>query len=145
MSPDRKTAWCMRVCLSALQVCISTWDIRLHQPCDGRCSRVGVAAAASSTLLSLVFSALPLRLRAFDQAKVMFVRLATSVAISAVRNLACLGGEEILALSLKQAKDKRSMAQFKAMNWREKFTNIVGDYEREIYVWIGGSGERGGI
>lgn len=31
------------------------------------------------------------------------------------------------------------------MNWREKFTNIVGDYEREIYVWIEGSGERGGI
>lgn len=24
------------------------------------------------------------------------------------------------------------------MNWREKFTNIVGDYEREIYVWIEG-------
>lgn len=28
------------------------------------------------------------------------------------------------------------------MNWREKFTNIVGDYGREIYVW---SRERGGI
>lgn len=26
------------------------------------------------------------------------------------------------------------------MNWREKFTNIVGDYEREIYVWMGGGG-----
>lgn len=25
------------------------------------------------------------------------------------------------------------------MNWREKFTNIVGDYEREIYEWIGGA------
>lgn len=22
------------------------------------------------------------------------------------------------------------------MNWREKFTNIVGDYGREINVWI---------
>lgn len=26
------------------------------------------------------------------------------------------------------------------MNWREKFTNILRDYEREIYVW--GRGER---
>lgn len=31
------------------------------------------------------------------------------------------------------------------MNWREKFTNTIGDYEKEIYVWIGGSRERGGI
>lgn len=23
------------------------------------------------------------------------------------------------------------------MNWREKFTNIVGDYEREMHVWTG--------
>ncbi len=71
---------------------------------------MGVAASHS---LSLIFSALPLRLRAFDQAKVMFVRFAASVAITAVRNLTCLGGEEILALYLKQAKDKRSMAQFR--------------------------------
>lgn len=27
------------------------------------------------------------------------------------------------------------------MNWREKFTNTVGDYEREIYVWM----EEGGV
>lgn len=59
----------------------------------------------------LILSAL--RLRPFDQAKVMFVRFAASVAITAVRNLACSGGEEILALYLKQAKDKRSMAQFR--------------------------------
>lgn len=30
------------------------------------------------------------------------------------------------------------------MNWREKFTNIVGDYEREIYVWIEGGAESKG-
>ena len=43
----------------------------------------------------------------------MFVCFAASVAITAVRNLACLGGEEILALYLKQAKNKRSMVQFR--------------------------------
>lgn len=75
------------------------------------CSRVGVVAASYS--LSLDLSALPLRLPAFDQAKAMFARFAASVAISAVRNLACLGGEEILDLYLKQAKDKRSMTQFR--------------------------------
>lgn len=75
----------------------------------------------------------------------MFARFAASVAITAVRNLACLGGEEIPALYLKEAKDKRSMAQFGAMNWREKFTNIEGDYERgDICVdWRGGGGGGG--
>lgn len=36
MSPDRKTVWCMRVCLClpALQMCTSTWDLCLHQPCN---------------------------------------------------------------------------------------------------------------
>lgn len=42
----------------------------------------------------------------------MFVRCAVSVAVTAVRNLARMGGEQILALYLKQATDKRSMAQF---------------------------------
>lgn len=69
------------------------------------CYRVG----GSSFIL-----ALPLRLRTFDQAKVMFACFAASVAITAVRNHACLGGEQIQALYLKQAKDKRSMAQFRA-------------------------------
>lgn len=113
MSPDSKTVWCMHVCLSALQVCISTWDLCLHQPCDGRLSGAVGRGEAASYSFSLIFSALPLRLRAFDHTKVMFVRFAASVAINAVRNLACLGGEEILALYLKQAKDKRSMAQFR--------------------------------
>lgn len=43
----------------------------------------------------------------------MFASFAACVAITAVGELACLGGEKILALYLKQAKDKRSMAQFK--------------------------------
>lgn len=55
-------------------------------------------------------SALPLRLRAFDQAKVMFTCLATSVAITAIRNRPCLVGGETLVLYLNQVKDKRSMA-----------------------------------
>lgn len=88
---------------------------------------------AASCSPSLIFSALPLRLKAFDQAKSNICALC--VAISAVRNLTCSGGEEILALYLKQAKDKRSMASIQAINWREKFTNILGDYEREMYVW----------
>lgn len=29
------------------------------------------------------------------------------------------------------------------MNWREKFTNIVGDYGREINVWIVGAEREG--
>ncbi|KAI9519712.1 hypothetical protein NQZ68_025851 [Dissostichus eleginoides] len=29
------------------------------------------------------------------------------------------------------------MASIQAINWREKFTNILGDYEREMYVWMG--------
>lgn len=29
------------------------------------------------------------------------------------------------------------------MNWREKFTNRVGDYERERYVWVGGAENEG--
>lgn len=61
---------------------------------------------------SFIFSGRPLRLQAFDQAKVMFVSFVVIVAITAVRKLACLVGEKILALYLKQAKDKRSMAQF---------------------------------
>lgn len=24
------------------------------------------------------------------------------------------------------------------MNWREKFTNVLGDYEREMYEWMRG-------
>jgi len=71
---------------------------------------VGIAAAASDSL-PLVFPGL--RLHAFDQAKVMFAHFAASVAISAVRNLSSLAGEEILALYLKQVEDKRSMAQFR--------------------------------
>lgn len=67
----------------------------------------------SSFILCLIFSALPLRLQAFDQATETLLRFAASVAIAAVRNLTCLGGEEILAIYLKQAKDKRSMAQFR--------------------------------
>lgn len=74
-----------------------------------RCCRVGVAA---SRMLS-IFSARPLRLQIFDLAKVMFVRWAASIAIRAVRKPACLGEEKILGLYLKQAKDKRSMAQFR--------------------------------
>lgn len=73
-----------------------------------RCCRVGVAA---SRMLS-VFSGRPLRLQIFDLAKVMFVRCA-AIAITAVRKPACLGEEKILGLYLKQAKDKRSMAQFR--------------------------------
>lgn len=78
-----------------------------------QCYRLGGGGTAASHTLPFIFSAFPLRLRAFDQSKVMFVSFAASVAITAVGELACLGGEKILALYLKQAKDKRSMAQFK--------------------------------
>lgn len=74
---------------------------------------MGGGGGLASYVLPFIFSAFPLRLQAFDQTKVMFVSSAASVAITAVRRRACLGGEKILALYLKQAKDKRSMAQFK--------------------------------
>lgn len=43
----------------------------------------------------------------------------------------------------KTSQGEKINGPIQAMNWREKFTNIVGDYEREIYVWMGG-GEREG-
>lgn len=75
-----------------------------------------LAVAASAVLQSggrSLNPALPLRLRAFDQTKVMFTCLAASVAVTAIRNSACLVGGERLVLYLNQVKDKRSMAQFR--------------------------------
>lgn len=124
---------CVCVCLSALLVCISTWDLCLHQPCDGNLTSGG----------SSFICALPLRLRAFDQPSVMFVHCAASVAITAVRNLACLRREEIPALYLKQARDKKINGPIHGINWREKFTNMLRDYEKEICVWMGGAKSEG--
>lgn len=99
-----------------------------------QCYRLGGGGTAASYTLPFIFSVFPLRLRAFDQSKVMFVSFAACVAITAVGELACLGGEKILALYLKQPKDKRSMAQFKPWIGGKSSQNIVGDYEQEIYA-----------
>lgn len=81
-------------------------------------------------------------LRVFDQAKIMFTCLATSVAETAIRKCACLVGVETLVLYLNQAKDKRSMAQFRS--WiGDKSSQTLGDYEREIYEWKGGPESEG--
>lgn len=41
--------------------------------------------------------------------------------------------EELPALNLKQAMDKKINGPIQCKNWREKFTNMVGDYEEEMY------------
>lgn len=53
--------------------------------------------------------AAPLPFQLFDQAKVMFTCLATSVTKTAIRNHTCLVGVETLVLYLNQAEEKRSM------------------------------------
>lgn len=112
--------------------CMSTWDFNLYQPCNGRFSSTREWGAGASNLLPPP----PLRLGVFDQAKVMFTCLATSVAKTAIRNCACLVGVETVVLYLNQTKDKRSMAQFSS--WiGDKCSQTVGDYEKEIYEWNG--------
>lgn len=74
---------------------------------------MGVVASYVLALVSRAATPPPLRLQIFDLAKVMFARWAARIAITAVRKPACLGQEEIPDLYLKQAKDKRSMAQFR--------------------------------
>lgn len=73
----------------------------------------------------------------------MFVHFAASVAVTAVRNLARLCREEILVFYLKQPKDKKINASIQATHLSKKFTNMLGDYEMEICVYIGEVGERG--
>lgn len=112
MSPDSKTVWCMRVCVCLHYKCV-------HPHGTSACislvmeASVVLQGGGRSFIFWLIRSVVPLRLRAFDQAEVMFVRFAASVAITAVRNLACLGEVEIPSLYLKQAEDKRSMGQFR--------------------------------
>lgn len=107
--PRQKDCCCTHVCLAALHVWIATRDLSACIiPVMEALSGGGVGHGRG-----FIFALPLLRLRTFDQAKVMFVRSAASVALTAVRNHACLGGEQILTLYLKQAKEKRSMAYFR--------------------------------
>lgn len=135
MSPDWKTVWSfVFACITNVYIHMGPLFASALQWKPQQCYRLGGGGTAASYTLPFIFSVFPLRLRAFDQSKVMFVSFAACVAITAVGELACLGGEKILALYLKQAKDKRSMAQFKPWIGGKSSQNIVGDYEQEIYA-----------
>lgn len=117
----------IRVCPYYTSLCISMWDCFLCRPCNGSRSSATEPGGRS------IKPAHPLRLRVFDQAKVMFTCLATSVAITAIRNRACLVGGETLVLYLNQAKDKRSMAQFRS--WiGDKSSQTLWEIMRRRYM-----------
>lgn len=65
---------------------------------------------------------LPLRLRPFDQAKVMFVRLA------AITKCACLAGEQIVAPLFKTNRGEKINEPIQGARIGGKSSNNVGEY-----------------